>query len=57
MTLISCYLSLIALRQKGIKDGMPIAGTAMIGVFFGIVILIIIAFQLYSMYTDNDKKE
>ena len=56
VTLISCYLTLIMLRQKGIIDGMPIVGTALIGGLFAFIIFIIIGIQLYKMYSDIEDK-
>lgn len=51
--IINMFLMNELLYQKSIKDGMPIVGVIIFGVFFVFIILIIISIQLYVHYRDK----
>jgi hypothetical protein len=53
MIVLSGYLTMRMLENKGIRDGLPIVGTVMIGVFIGMIMVIIMGFQLYTMLKDK----
>lgn len=55
MIVVSSYIMITILKDKGIKDGMPIVGVIVIGILFGIILLLIIGFQVYTMHHDNNK--
>jgi hypothetical protein len=53
MIFLGSYIMISIIKSKGINDGLPIFGTILIGVFLGLITLIIIGFQLYSIYQDK----
>jgi Ni,Fe-hydrogenase I cytochrome b subunit len=53
MTIANFFLTLNRLHETGIRDGMPLIGVLVIGMFFGILNLIIIGIQLYTKLDDK----
>ena len=53
ITIANFFLILNRLNETGIRDGLPLVGVLLIGIFFGILNLGIIGIQLYTKSEDK----
>lgn len=53
MIISSFFLMLNEISKSGLRDGMPALGVFVIGTLIGILILVVIAIQLYTKLYDT----
>jgi hypothetical protein len=54
VTISGCYLMIRILQEKEIRDGLPIAGVISLGIFIGIILLLVVTFQIFKLLKDRN---